>query len=441
MNIFRFFYDGLYYPLALVKNYPINPFQVYRDLLKKQYCPFKYIQDYQNSRIDDILKYAKQKIPYYKQIIPDKGHYSIDDLRDIPELTKEALKRFPDKLYNKFSEKEYRHITSGSTGDPLTVIADGFSEAHRLAQRLRFYNWWGIKPSDKNVLIWGKTEEDSQKEMRVINKLKKKVFQNSYFINVFHLDKQSIIGYYYDLLRFKPSYIRGYKSAIYQFAQLVDQKGLDISKLKLKVVITTSEVLFPEERKYIENIFKVRVADEYGAAEIGLFAYECPNGSHHICEELNYIYINDQDELIVTDLFNKTMPVINYKIGDRIQIDDKLCRCGRTSRVIRSIEGRLHNDIKKENGEIISQYLFYYAVKDLDNMGISNSILKYKVIQDKMHFDFYIIKGRSFSERVTNYLESRMKKEIGSKITVKFHFVEEIQLDKSGKLQFFKRIN
>jgi len=441
MNIFRVFYDELYYPLSLGKNYPINPFKVFRKLLKSQYWSIEDIQHYQNNRIDEILKYAKQNIPYYKQIIDDKSQYSIDDLRKIPELTKESLKKYPDKLYRECSEKEYRHVTSGSTGDPLTVIADGVSEAQRLAQRLRFYNWWGIKPSDKNVLIWGETEEVSKKDMGMITKLKKKIFRNSYFINVFHLNKQSIIDYYNDLLRFKPSFIRGYKSAIYQFAQLVDQQGLDISKFKLKAVITTSEILFPEERKYIEDIFKARVADEYGAAEIGLFAYECPNGRQHICEELNYIYTNEQNEIIVTDLHNKTMPIINYKIGDRIQIDDKLCSCGRTSRIIKSIEGRLHSDIKKENGEIISQYLFYYAVKDLDNMGISNSILKYKVIQNEMHFDFYITKGQNFSERATNYLEDRMKRDIGSNLTVDFHFVDEIPLDKSGKLQFFKRIN
>ena len=440
MSLFKFLYDKLYFPFALGRNYPVNPYKICKNLLNSQYWSFKAIREYQDNRIDEVIKYAKNNIPYYAQIIENKYRYSLDDLKRIPITTKEILKKHPDTLYRTYSGKEYRHVTSGSSGDPLTVITDGFSEAHRIAQSLRFFKWWGIQPSHKNVLIWGETEENVKINNGIMKRLKKKIFRNTYFINVFSLNNDTIELFYHDLLKFKPHFIRGYKSAIYQFAFLLNKHQLDASRLNINLAITTSEVLLTEERNYIETTFNTKVADEYGAAEIGLFAYECPYGSKHICEESNYICTSKDNELLVTNLHNKSMPLINYKIGDSIEIDDQMCPCGRSSRVIKSINGRIENNIKKDNGEMLSPRLFSYIIKDLLNKDTGKSILKYKVIQKDMHFDFYIVKGNDFSEKVTDYLLKRMKRDIGYNITVEFHFVNEIPLDKSGKLQYFKRI-
>lgn len=441
MRLFKIFYNAIYFPFALGRKYPVNPYKIYKNILLSQFYKREEIGKYQDEKINEILKHAKKNTPYYDKIIKTEINYNRVSLHDIPELTKEDIKFNASKLVLGKTEGNYTHTTSGSSGDPLEIIADGFSESHRTAHRLRFYKWWGLKPTDRNVLIWGTTEMEQTKKDSFIKSLKKRLFNKTLFINVFELNKSTIDTYFKKIRKFNPAYIRGYKSAIYNLSLLLDKSNIDTSSLSLKAVITTSEVLFQEEREYIERILGAKVADEYGAAEIGLFSIECPKGGRHICEELNYIYTNDFNEVLVTDLHNKAMPLINYKIGDRIQIDDKTCACGRTSRLIKQIEGRLNSDILKEDGEFISQYLFYYAVKDLNDIGFSNSILKYKVIQDKMHFDFYIIKGDNFSIEVEKFLINRMRKDIGKNISVEFHYVIEIPLDSSGKLQFFKRIN
>jgi phenylacetate-CoA ligase len=133
------------------------------------------------------------------------------------------------------------------------------------------------------------------------------------------------------------------------------------------------------------------------------------------------------------------MPLINYKVGDKLIFAPGLCECGRTLKLIDSIEGRAGDVIIKPNGEKLSQYFFYYAAKNLDSMGYANGILKYKVIQNGNNFDYFIVKGNNFKEEILEYLLEKMKDTIGKSITVRFHFVEEIPRESSGKLRFFKR--
>ena len=441
MKLLKNLYDELLYPYRLNKFYNFDTYRIYTELLLSQYKSLADIMIDQELNLNTILQSALNNNKYYSDIFTIKKDIKLDQLKDLPCLTKADILNNFNNIYSKYSAKEFEHITSGSTGQPLKIISSNLSEAHRAAQRLRFYSWWDIKPSDANVLVWGKMETDTKPNNSLLKRFGLPFKEQSFIINVFELNTSSIKYYYNQILKIKPKYIRGYTSAIFQFANLLEQCKLNGVKLGLKVAITTSEILLSHQKNYIEKILNVRVADEYGAAEIGLFAYDCPEGGKHICEELLYIFTNEENEVITTDLHNYSMPLINYKIGDKIYISDKPCKCGRSSRIIERIEGRTGDNILTENGEYLSQYLFYYAVKELDKLGLSNSILQYKVMQDNMVFEFIIVKGNNFTDKVENYLHKRMIDKIGKNITVNFRYVDEIPKEKSGKIRFFQRIN
>jgi len=441
LKVLRYFYDKFIFPIKLNKYFDLKTNEIYNDLLISQYKNLTEIQVEQETLFNEILKFASKNSKYYSNKFGKYINIHLDQCNKIPYLTKKDIIENFNNIYNKFSPKEFEHITSGSTGQPLKIISSNISEAHRTAQRLRFFSWWDINPSDANVLVWGRMDKNIQIKNSIYDRFKQLFKGSTYNINVFDLNGKTIGIYYRDILKLRPKYIRGYTSAIFQFAHLLDQKGLDGNKLGLKVAITTSEVLQNEQKEYIEKVLNVRVADEYGAAEIGLFAYSCPANNKHICEELLYIYANEDNEIIATDLHNYSMPLINYKIGDKIFISDKPCECGRTSRVIEKIEGRTGDFILADNGELLSQYLFYYAVKDLDKIGLANSIIQYKVIQQEMKFDFYIVKGNNFKVEVEEYLRNRMFNKIGKSIEVNFKYVPEIPKENSGKVRFFLRNN
>lgn len=434
-RIFFLFYRFLYN----IKNGNNSKFnKTYRFIEKSQYWSDKKMQEYQLVKLNRLLICTKERSEYYQNTLRNLNlpFKTLDLFQNIvPAISKnEIIDNKGQILINKKSKK-FKFSTSGSTGDPLVVYISPEAKILRQALVKRFLKWWNIELWDKSVLIWGFKKKNNNNTFP--GRLKKYI-RNRMDINVFSLNEKTFIGYYKKIEKFKPKYIRGYKSGLLQFAELMELNNLQFKATKLKVVIVTSEVLMPEERSYMERLYRCKVANEFGSAESGLFAYECPEGSMHINEEAVYLYQKNND-LYVTEFNNSIMPLINYKNDDRVFLSSEKCKCGRNSRVINKIEGRLNDYIIKEDGSKTSQYFFYYLFKELDEVGLSDCIKKYKVIQRSNSFYFYLVKGENFNQKFEVFIKERMINEIGSNIELSFIYCEKIPLEKSGKLRFFKR--
>lgn len=414
--------------------YPISPEKLLNSLNDSQYWTKEKMENYQLLQFNILLEKAKENTEYYNTLLRDVETplSSIDEIKNISYLKKEVIKEHPQTLITKI--KGYvKGVTSGSTGNPLWVYTSNMARSYRLAGRMRFYKWWDLDVySDKSVLIWGRIAQKKKFSFR-------QLFRKRIDINVFSLNRESIFEYYKKIEAFKPKYIRGYKSAILLFAELMVERDLKFKKFNLKYAIVTSEVLFEDERKYIEKALGCKVINEYGAVESGLFGFECPEGSMHIFEEAVYSFTDNDGSFIVTELHNDKMPLINYAIGDKVVLSDKKCKCGRTLKVIEKIEGRLNDFVLKPDGTKLSQYLFYYIMKELDKIGFVNTVSKYLVIQDGLTFDIHIVPSPEYSIQVEEYIQKRIYEEIGNNIVINFHYSDELPREASGKLRFFIR--
>ena len=415
----KVFFNNIWFKFQY-KNYSISPLKLLQNLNESQYWTRNQIEEAQIGQLKNIVSIAKQSNDFYKKL------YSNIDIRKIE--TFEEFNKLPYILKKDIQKNNleipssnsliFKATTSGSTGDPLTVYLNDIAMAYRIAGRYRFYSWWGIARS-------------------VYEKLIKRNFK----ISIFKLNNDTI-KYYYDLiLKYKPKYLYGYTSALKQFAELLESKNLNGKLLNIKIAIVTSEVLIENDREYIEKIIGCKVVNEYGAADGGLYAFECPHGGMHVFEESVYMSTNNNNEVITTEFFNDRMPLVNYKIGDRVFFNNEKCTCGRTLKTIKSIEGRAGDVIIKPNGESLSQYFFYYLMKNIDDDGYKEGINKYKVIQKGKKFDFYIVQGKNFNPEIETYILKSMKKDIGTEIIVDFIYVSELPREESGKLRFFKRLS
>lgn len=219
----------------------------------------------------------------------------------------------------------------------------------------------------------------------------------------------------------------------------MEKKNLRFVNFDLKVATVTAEKLYENERKYIETVLGCKVANEYGAVEAGLFAYECPMGSMHINEEAVYMYTNKKNEAIVTEFFNDSVPLINYKNEDIISISENYCTCGRTSRIINDIEGRVSGYIKRTDGTRINQLILPIIFRKFYEGKFKNSVRKYKIIQKGFFFTVKIIPLENFNKECEDYIRKSMFKEIGNDIDIKIELVEKIERGKSGKVAIFQR--
>ncbi len=420
------------------KKFPISPLVFLKQLGESESWDRDRMEAYQLEKINELLRDAKENTPFYKKRIT-KELSSIKSLEEFkesfPTLTKKDIRTNVTDLVNHKEENVHPHSTSGSTGTPIVAIISGMAQSLRLAGIMRFYSWWGIEQFDKNVLIWGR-RKTQKKETGILAGIKRK-FLNRLEINVFELNKDTVLKYVENIIRFNPTYIRGYPSGLYTLSKLMGEQKLTLRKVKLKVIIVTGEILYDYQRTLIEDTFKCKVANEYGSAECGLYAHECPEGSLHINEESVFIHTDDKNNSIVTELHNNGMPLINYVNNDRLEISNDYCSCGRTSRLVKKISGRVSDYIIAPDGSEITDGIFYYIIAELADVNLNNSVIQYKVYQNKNDFLVEIVAGENYKVEVANYIEKRMKEQIDEKINVNIKLVEAIKRDKSGKLRVF----
>ena len=121
-------------------------------------------------------------------------------------------------------------------------------------------------------------------------------------------------------------------------------------------------MLYPHQRKTIEETFECKVFDNYSNPESGGNANECNhhNGLHlgqewAISEFVDknhevFFHPEEKGEMINTNLNNLAMPIIRYSTEDLGTLSDSKCTCGRELPLLNSLEGRISDNLRFSNG-------------------------------------------------------------------------------------------
>ncbi len=138
-------------------------------------------------------------------------------------------------------------------------------------------------------------------------------------------------------------------------AELAEQLGIDLATSSVRATIHAGEpgASVPGVRARIEQAFGARCHDHTGMTELGATGFTCQEqaGVHLIESEFIFEVVDPttlepvptggQGELVATNLGRAGMPLIRYRTGDLVQLDDSPCRCGRTfARLAGGILGR-----------------------------------------------------------------------------------------------------
>jgi phenylacetate-CoA ligase len=149
----------------------------------------------------------------------------------------------------------------------------------------------------------------------------------------------------------KVTHLHATPTYAYRLANVAEEEGIDIRSIPLKIIQTGGEPLaaVPGSRKRLEEIWQAKVYDEYGANEaLCLVGGECAeqNGIH-VCEDFIIAEVLNKDgeqvapgeagELVVSNIFTKSMPLLRARIGDVVTYTDEPCSCGRRTMRIKVI--------------------------------------------------------------------------------------------------------
>ncbi len=346
----------------------------YNFLKESERWDLKTLEEYQLAQLKRILNIAYSKSEFYKKKMKESGVLpsdimTLDDIKQLPMLGKHELLEMNDQIQNKEGYKKLFHSeTSGSTGEPLVFYRNSEWDAGHRAAQFRGYSWYGVKPWERNGYFWGFSFDPKRRfKTKILDQL----------VNRFRLFaySESEIEKFCKKLD-KATYLEGYSSMIYEVAKVINKNSL--GPFNLKMVKGTSEKIFDSYQEDALKAFGQKIISEYGAAETGIIAYECKYGNMHITME-NVIVEEIDGEAVITNLISDSFPIIRYKLGDLITLDDTTkCNCGMQHKIIKEVVGRIGKVIQGNENKYPSLTLYYI----FKNMVLNyNLVLNYQAIQ------------------------------------------------------------
>jgi len=341
--------------------YPLAIFNKKRQFDKHQYLSLEALEQYQLSRLKEIIAHAYAAIPYYRKSFDSMGIcpsdiQSLSDTAFLPFLSKDILKVSFSELcardLKRFKPLELH--TSGTTGGQVKFLVDKSSNILEFVYYWRFWGWHRYRLGDKFA-------EFSAQHFTPIEKNSDKFFEfnpvtNRMLINSLLLSVTNINKYVSIFKAHKPLFLKGLPSNLYVFALLCNE--VKHHGISFKAIFSQGENLFPNQKKFIEQVFSSPVFDSYGHLERTVAISQCPYGNYHIHSDYSLVELikpkNDflssiplkkgQSifEVVGTSLHNYCMPLVRYKTGDLVITDSaqKCCPCKRSFPLINSVIGR-----------------------------------------------------------------------------------------------------
>lgn len=417
----------------------------FQELNQTQWLSAADINELQNRKLSSLIYHAYHHVDYYRTIMQKRGLkpsdiQSLDTLSKLPLLHKTDVKQhlYSSLLSDNHIKKHIQKITtSGSTGSPFQCFVDKYQLEMRWAATLRGMEMTGYKFGDKTLRLWHQTLGLSLGQI-----IKEKLdawFTRRTFIPVFEITESNIKRMILLIKRIKPQLIDGYAEVLNLLATYF--KTHPNNAIHIPYVISSAQSLEASQRRIIEKELNSTVYDKYGSREFSGIAYECNTHlGHHIVAE-NYIVEilkegrpalpGEIGEIVITDLNNKCMPFIRYRIGDlAVAMDNNQpCSCGRGLPRIGTIEGRTQSIIVCNNGTYLPGTFFSHFFKDYDFM-----IKQYQVLQTEYEkINLTIVKAARFDETQFTQCIHQLKHYIGHKTHLTIQFVAHIPLQKTGK--------
>jgi len=212
---------------------------------------------------------------------------------------------------------------------------------------------------------------------------------------------------------------------------------LGIPLPKPKALVLTSETLFDEDRKKIQEAFDSRVFNQYAATDSGAFICECEHGNMHVNPEYGICEILDSDgkpvgpgeegEIVATPFHKREQVFVRYRTGDTaVRGPVAPCPCGRSMPRVGAVTGRVEDTLYIPGRGFMQR--FDAMVKGLDG------IYELQVVQETLdRLQLLVVPDRSYDRAVEAALLKNLRSQIGDAVEVEVTKVNTIPRGPNGK--------
>lgn len=390
------------------------------------------------------LAYCQRSVPYFRQYFQQHGlqledFRSAADLKRLPLLSKQALRaHLSDFIGDNYDlNKLHSSYSSGSTGEPFASYFNPlawYRKKYFLKLRARFACGMGFF---QRVAI---LECESVEQVEKRNS-KAWVMDPLLKIRVFSLfqDHAELLQ---QLADFAPQNIYAYPSHLVELGQCMQKNDLYLPSVER--LFTSSEFLEQGARRFICERFTADLFDHYGCTELKEVAWECPHhGDYHLNADDVMLEIVDGErlcelgeagEVVLTDLRNKGMAFVRYKINDYGVKTAGTCECGFVGESFRPLGGRVSDNLQLPDGSELSPYSLTTAVEH------TPGLIQYQLEQSKpSELLIHALWREAPAEEVIAELTETIASIVGADVDVQLRSVEQLDVEENGKFKVVKR--
>lgn len=360
---------------------------------RRPFVPREDLDRIRDRRIRKIVRYAVEKVPYYRELfklerLNPRDIKGAADLDQLPVLDKELVRSRPEMFVaeGRASRNALSFRTSGTTGVPIEICHDQRSLLANIA--------YGEREREPFIRICG--GDFRPKELYV-------GYETSTFKTVTAFYKDSVLFPVKPRRRFvslldpieevaqilnseRPDILVGYGGWISLFFRTVAARGIEIQPPKMVMYI--GEALPHGTREYIENELGIPVLTRYNAVEAFKIGFYCQERlGFHIHEDICHLRIADArgqnvsagetGEVIISNLVNRASVLLNYPMGDMAAFSPEACPCGRTFKLLSELDGRTEDILSLEDGRFVHPRMIWKVFKD------EQEVLQYQLVQEK----------------------------------------------------------
>ena len=329
---------------------------------------------------------------------------------------------------------EYRAMTSsGSSGRKAVFVYDRAGWLGVLTMFLRRSDWVGLRPRlprRRLALIGGGAPTHMSRRGA-----------QSLDVGVHRLLPLAVTQPLDQLVRalndFGPDFMNVYPSTA---GLLAEEQIAGRLRLRLGGLTTNSEPLTRGMRDRLEHAFGVVPTDFYATTE-GVWGHDCPEGSMHLFDDMCIVENVDDDfrpvpdgemgsRLLITNLFNRVLPLIRFEVTDLVAIEPEPCPCGRTLTRVRSLEGRTE-DVLSLGGVAVHPLQFGVVTADPD-------VREFQVVQrgDALRLRVALRNGCSgVEERLGEQVRAKLAELGVPRPEVSVERVDALERSPAGKVQ------
>lgn len=308
--------------------------------------------------------------PYYREVLREAGLSpddlrSVDDLSAFPTLDRYALgRRLEEVAVVDPESRAWRdagiYETSGSTGDPIDVLRDGYDLLHMWTM----VRYWARRmkvelPSQPVVVLLCALPSGLEYTSRL------PTLDDGRLYRISTRRPQTRER----LLRADPDVLFSDPAGFHWLTGAADAPDPAMA-------LSSAQYLAPDLRGEVEERLGAPIVNYYSATETGPIAWECldTTGRFHVLVPDVWVESVDGD-LRVTRLRPSVLPLLRYRPGDTGRVVFDRCECGYSGWSIVDFQGRRVCAFERPDGEQEDawQLARFFKYLDLDRFRVTQT--------------------------------------------------------------------